>query len=92
MSLVALSFLPIFIPFTLIFGGWYLGRDKTPMRGTKSVSIKLCLADYLSRHLSGQLLFQRCLAIFRFNSSHSAQSDHAWISDYHGLGADQLLA
>ncbi|RBP83166.1 NADH-quinone oxidoreductase subunit L [Marinomonas rhizomae] len=28
MSLVALSFLPIFIPLTLFLGGWYIGQEK----------------------------------------------------------------
>ena len=43
MSLVVLSFLPIFIPFTLFFGGWYLGREKTKYVAQKASRLSFIL-------------------------------------------------
>lgn len=43
MSLVVLSFLPIFIPFTLFFGGCYLGREKTKYVAQKTSRLSLFL-------------------------------------------------
>lgn len=43
MSLVVLSFLPIFIPFTLFFGGWYLGREKTQYVAQKASRLSFVL-------------------------------------------------
>ncbi|MGO3738623.1 MAG: NADH-quinone oxidoreductase subunit L [Marinomonas foliarum] len=42
MSLLALSFLPIFIPFALLFGGWYLGR-----KDSKAVAQKASRLSFL---------------------------------------------
>lgn len=43
MSLVALSFLPIFIPFTLFFGGCYLGRKKSQCVAQKASRLSFVL-------------------------------------------------
>ncbi|PYF79230.1 NAD(P)H-quinone oxidoreductase subunit 5 [Marinomonas alcarazii] len=43
MSLVALSFLPIVIPFALFLGGWYLGREKTQCVAHKASRLSFVL-------------------------------------------------
>ncbi|MGP3372637.1 hypothetical protein ACTVFP_23425, partial [Escherichia coli] len=43
MSLVALSFLPIFIPFVLFLGGCYVGREKTAYVAQKASRLSLFL-------------------------------------------------
>jgi NAD(P)H-quinone oxidoreductase subunit 5 len=43
MSLVAFSFLPVCLPFALMVGGWYLGRDKTTSVPQKATWLSLGL-------------------------------------------------